>query len=203
MTRSEPASLPVAGSLAGQTNATLLLGTLLRERRTVHDFTAAEPARSAIVDAIELARWAPNHHHTEPWRFYLLSRAVGARVAELNAELVQAKSGEQAAQAKRRRWLAMPGWLVVTCARHADPAREREDYAACCCAVQNLSLALWVQGIGIKWGTGKVTRDPRFLALIKADAATEFVVGLFWYGYPAVVPKQTRRPVEELVHLIE
>ena len=197
MTAPESVPAPHAGQLAA------LLGTLLRERRTIHDYTGVEPAQSLVLEAIEQARWAPNHHHTEPWRFYLLSRAIGAQVAALNAELVRAKSGEQAAEAKLRRWLAMPGWLVVTCLTNADPAREREDYAACCCAVQNLMLALWAQGIGTKWGTGKVTRDPRFLALIKADAAAEFVVGLFWYGYPAVVPKQTRRSIDELVRIID
>jgi nitroreductase len=179
------------------------LGTLLRERRTIHDYLVGEPPREMIIEAIEQARWAPNHHRTEPWRFYLLSRAVGAQVAALNAELVRAKNGEEAARAKLRRWQAMPGWLVVTCAKQIDAAREREDYAACCCAIQNMTLALWAHGIGTKWGTGKVTRDPRFLALIKADPAHEFVVGLFWYGYPATVPAQARRPVAEILHIVD
>ncbi len=182
---------------------TSALGALLRNRRTVHEYRADEPPREVIIEAIEYARWAPNHHHTEPWRFYLLSRAVGAQVAALNAELVRVKSGDEAASAKLRRWQAMPGWLVVTCAKQADPAREREDYAACCCAIQNLTLALWAHGIGTKWGTGKVTRDARFLALIKADPAAEFVVGLFWYGYPATVPTQGRRPVDEILHIVD
>jgi len=176
---------------------------LLRGRRTIHDYTDEAPPRDAILAAIEAARWAPNHHRTEPWRFYLLSRARGAEVAALNAELVRAKSGDQAADSKLRRWQAMPGWLVVTCARNTDAAREREDYAACCCAAQNLALALWARGIGMKWGTGKVTRDPRFLALIGADPAAEFVVGLFWYGYPAAIPAQQRRAVAEIVRVIE
>jgi len=176
---------------------------LLRARRTIHDFESAEVPRARVTEAIEAACWAPNHHRTEPWRFYLLSRALGARVADLNAELVRATKGDEAAEAKRRRWREMPGWLVLTCARSEDPAREREDYAACCCAAQNLALALWAHGIGTKWGTGKVTRDPRFLALLGADPAQEFVVGLFWYGFPASVPRQVRRPVTDVLRIVD
>jgi hypothetical protein len=62
---------------------------------------------------------------------------------------------------------------------------------------------LWAQGIGSKWGTGKVTRDPRFLELIGANPQTEFVVGLFWYGYPAAVPQQTRRAVADVLRIVE
>lgn len=188
---------------AQATRSTDPLVEILRTRRTIHDYTEVAPPREVLLEALEVARWAPNHHRTEPWRFYLLSRARGAEIAALNAELVRAKSGDQAADAKLRRWRAMPGWLVLTCARNADPAREREDYAACCCAVQNLSLALWVRGVGMKWGTGKVTRDPRLFTLLGADAEREFVVGLFWYGYPAVIPDQQRRAVAEFVRIVE
>ncbi len=179
------------------------LHEILRQRRTVHDFLPEVPPADVVLAAIDCARWAPNHHHTEPWRFYLLSQSLSKEVAKLNAALVLAKSGEQAAASKLKRWLAMPGWLAVTCQRSEDVAREREDYAACCCAVQNMMLALWSAGIGTKWGTGKVTRDERFLRLLGASPATEFVVGLFWYGYPLEVPSQRRRAVEEIVKVVE
>lgn len=179
------------------------LKALLRARRTIHDYLPDTPPRELLLAAIETARWAPNHHRTEPWRFYVLSRACGRQIAELNAELVREKSGEQAAANKLRRWSEMPGWLVVTCTRSDDAGREREDYAACCCAVHSLSLALWADGVGMKWGTGKVTCDPRFFTLIGADPERESAVGLFWYGFPATVPEQARRPVEEFVRFID
>ena len=177
----------------------LTFSAIVRGRRTIHDFLPEVPAPTLLRAALEHARWAPNHHRTEPWRFYLLSREIGAEIAALNAELVRQKSGEPAATNKLQRWRAMPGWLVVTCARNGDPNREREDYAACCCAIQNMMLYLWAEGVGMKWGTGKVTRDPRFMALIGADIETEFTVGLFWYGYPAAIPTQDRRPLDDIV----
>lgn len=178
---------------------TVNIGDVIKARRTVHDFTAEVPPRELLLQAIEHARWAPNHHRTEPWKFYLISTRVGLEIAQLNAELVRAKNGEEAAAKKLRRWQQMPGWLALTCAKNEDLVREREDYAACCCAAQNLSLYLWGHGVGMKWGTGKVTRDERFFPLIGASPAREFVVGLFWYGYPADVPAQARGPVDEIV----
>ena len=189
--------------LQADTAHAAIIAAALRGRRTVHDFTPEIPPRALLLASIEHARWAPNHHRTEPWKFYLVGTRVGHEIAALNAELVRAKSGEAAAASKLRRWQHMPGWLVLTCAKNADAPREREDYAACCCAAQNFALFLWGHGIGTKWGTGKVTRDPRFYALIGADPAAEFVVGLFWYGYPAAVPEQTRGPVAEIVREVE
>jgi len=179
------------------------LARVIAARRTIHDFAAAQPPRAAVLAALDGARWAPNHHRTEPWRFYLPGAAAVARIIELNSALVRAKSGEVAAANKRERWLAMPGWLVVTCQRSADPDREREDYAACCCAVQNFALQLWAAGIGTKWSTGKVTRDPQFFAAIGADGAHESCVGLIWFGYPAEVPAQTRRPLADVLREVD
>ena len=70
--------------------------------------------------------------------------------------------------------------------------REREDYAACAAAIQNLMLYLWKAGVGSKWTTGDITRDARFADVIGFDEAEEFVVGLVWYGYPKLTPEQRR-----------
>jgi len=179
------------------------LARVIAARRTIHDFTADKPPRDCVLAALDGARWAPNHHRTEPWRFYLPGAAAAARIVELNTELVRAKSGDAAAANKRERWLVLPGWLVVTCQRSDNPDREREDYAACCCAVQNFALQLWAAGLGTKWSTGKVTRDPRFFAAIDADVTREFCVGLIWFGYPAAVPVQARRPLADVLRDVD
>jgi nitroreductase len=178
------------------------LATLLRSRRTVHDFLETAVPQAVIEEALELACWVPNHRQTEPWRFHLLDRALGLELAALNADLVRQTKGEAAAAAKLRRWSQVPGWLVITCASSADELRQREDYAACCCAAHNLSLALWVQGVGLKWTTGAVTRHPRFYELVGVDSALEQAIGLFWFGYPAEIPRQSRRSARELTRRV-
>ena len=170
---------------------------LISTRRTIHDFKAHElPPQEIILQALELARWAPNHHLSEPWHFYLLGHETATAIAHLNADLVTANKGAAAGQAKLDRWLTIPGWLVVTCDNSADPTRSREDYAACCCAIQNFMLYLWSHSIGVKWTTGAVTRSPDFYDLIWVNPDLETVVGLLWYGYPADVPQPQRKPLD-------
>ena len=78
----------------------------------------------------------------------------------------------------------MPGWLVVTSALAdggAGTQREVEDRDATCCAIQNLCLALWAEGVGTKWTSGAVTRSAEFRALC-GIGEDEAVVGVVWYG---------------------
>jgi len=172
---------------------------LLSGRRTIHQFSEERPPDALIRKAIEVARWAPNHRLTEPWRFYLLGDETARAIAEHNATLVAARRGSQVADAKRERWLGIPGWLLVTCTRSDDPVRAEEDYAATACAIHNLQLYLWTHGVGVKWTTGRVTRDPGFWEIVDVDSTAERLVGLLWYGYPAHIPETQRKSVEEVL----
>ena len=176
------------------------VATIIRGRRTVNNFRPECPPRDLILQAIELARWAPNHKHTEPWRFHLLGPHASSRIVELNTRLVADEKGAEAAEAKQKRWSAVPGWLAVTCAVGGDPVRDEEDYAATCCAIQNLALYLWSAGVGTKWSTGAVTRHPEYPQLVGFDPETQRNVGLIWYGYPQSVPEQRRKGLAEIVN---
>ncbi|MDX1606000.1 MAG: nitroreductase [Candidatus Competibacterales bacterium] len=181
------------------TDRTAVAAELIRERRTINRFRSEVPPQEVVLKALDLARWAPNHHLTEPWRFYLLGRETATAIAHLNADMVAQDKGPEAAESKRANWLAKPGWLVVTCVSSDDVLQAWEDYAACCCAIQNLMLYLWSEGVGSKWSTGPVIRDPRFHDLIWVDPEVETVVGLLWYGYPDESPQPPRRPLPEVL----
>jgi nitroreductase len=175
---------------------------LIRGRRTIHNFETELAPVELVEEAIELARWAPNHHHTEPWHFFLLGPNAISQIVDLNARLVAEKKGDEAGEAKRKRWSTIPGWLVVTCDRSADSVRQEEDYAACCCAVQNFSLAMWAHGVGVKWTTGAVTRHPELFELLEVDSEQQRSVGILWYGYPADLPAQKRKPVDQILTVV-
>jgi nitroreductase len=175
------------------------LARLLRERRSIDLFAPDAVDPDIVRQAIEVARWAPNHRLTEPWRFYLLGRSTMRAVVDLAVELEVAAKGERAGAARRARLEAVPGMLVLTSRRSDDALLDRENYAACCCAAQNLMLYLWPQGIGVKWTTGGITRHARFYESLGIDSTNESIVGFFWYGVPKVVPAQQRRPVTEIV----
>lgn len=172
---------------------------LIRGRRSVVRFEPELPDTGILQAAVETARWAPNHHLTNPWRFYLLGPETRDKVIALNTALVAEKRGEDQARAKDRRWRSVPGWLVVTCRRSDDEITAREDYAATACAVQNLMLYLHSAGVASKWTTGAVTREPAFYRACALDPEQEYCAALIWYGYPRQAPRSRRRPVEDIL----
>ena len=171
---------------------------LISGRRTIHQFKEGLKPEEKLKEAIDLAKWAPNHHLTEPWHFYLLGEETVNAVIELNSEIVRETKDEEAAMAKERRWRKMPGWFVMTCSKSDDPIRNQEDYAACCCAVQNLMLALWNEDVGVKWSTGQIIRDKRFYDMLWINPEIETIIGMFWYGYAEDVPRITRKPTIQI-----
>jgi nitroreductase len=171
----------------------------LRGRRTVDQYIQTPVPDELVREAVEVATWAPNHFVTEPWQFILPGPETVERIVNLCAEIVAAKKGDDLAAHKRESWSRKPGWLIVTCPRSEDDLREREDYAACCAAVQNFMLYMWKAGIGSKWTTGPITRDERFFDVIGADPNQVFVVGMLWFGYPKITPNQSRKDVEAVL----
>jgi nitroreductase len=171
---------------------------VLRGRRTIELFLQTEVPRSLLNEAIEAATWAPNHHVTEPWHFYVLGDEAKERCLDLCREIVTGKISAKAGDFKRRSWSEKPGWLVVTCRLSDDELLQKEDYAACCAALQNLTLYLWKAGVGSKWTTGDITREARFFDIVGIDERQVCVVGLIWYGYPKMTPTQSRKDVSEV-----
>ena len=183
----------------GETRNLRILAERIRSRRTTNMFLKQKVSRDLVLEAIELARWAPNHHLTEPWHFYLLGDEKKAASAELIRTIVTENKSAEMGEHKFKSAKAVPGWLVVTCKKSDDELRGREDYAACCCAVQNILLYLSEAGVASKWTTGLITRDERFFDLLGIDAETEYVVSLLWFGYPKILPTQSRKDVVEIL----
>jgi nitroreductase len=174
---------------------------VLQTRRTINSFLPDLPDdwEKSLENAIKSAIYAPNHKRTEPWRFHLLGPETIRKICKLNASIVAKKKGEKAGEKKLKRWLEMPGWVVVTCETkdgegNMDKASgvDREDYAACCCAVQNLCLSLHNSGMGTKWTTGPVNFDPRFGEIVGLEE-NEFVVGTIWFGTPEKAPDAPKK----------
>lgn len=171
----------------------------IRSRRTINLYLQTPVPQQLINDAIEAAVWAPNHHVTEPWRFYVFGEQTISRCIDLVRDITTAKKDAKAAAFKAKNWSEKPGWLLLTCRRCDDDLRQQEDYAACCAAIQNLSLFLWKAGVGTKWTTGAITQDARFFEIAGFDPSEEMVVGLIWYGYPKLTPTQSRKSVDQVL----
>ena len=172
----------------------------LRERRTTGPLrfdSAAEPDHAVVAEAVESARWAPNHKRTEPWRFFLLNKDRIGALADVNAERMRRNGASEAnIEAKHREWSSKPGVMIVLCqhaAEHDDILRK-ENYAACAAAAQNFQLHLFASGIASKWSTAACWDVPGFWELLGFEGWPELVepVGIFSYGVPASVPPARR-----------
>src|SRR3954452_8795619 len=110
----------------------------IRTRRTHKVFGADPIDRETLLELLELARWAPNHHLTNPWRF----RVLGPRTTDRLVELADAF--KEASGSKLRR---APTLVVVTALVDSDPAQAREDLLATGVAAYIVLLAAHDRGL--------------------------------------------------------
>lgn len=177
-------------------------------RRTIKDFRSDPVPDGVLERALTAGLWAQNHRMTQPWRFTLLGPVTQRALAEAGAE-AQVRSlpagADATTQAKARagavqKLMSKPRIVVVTCVLSGDALQRREDYAAVCCAIQNIQLAAWAEGLGMQWHTGKQTEQPQSYTLLGIDRAAEEIAGFLYFGYPALVPAPApRRPLGEVM----
>ena len=118
--------------------------TAIRERRT-HKVYGRQPVdRETLDELFELARWAPNHHLTEPWRFRVLG-------PDSLAALKAAAGPADAAKLDRA------PTLVAATVVQAGPVDQRlEDVCAASAAIYIVLLAADARGLAGYWRTPAV-----------------------------------------------
>lgn len=164
------------------------LAEVIRTRRSVGAFTDRPVEPEQVLELLETAVWVPNHRLTEPWRFILLIGDSAGRYADIRREMAldactsqDEDTRRQAGEGTYQKFSGVPAFLAVVMREHENPEIREEDYAACCCLVQNFLLLAWDRGLGTSWKTFK--RDPRLRALL-ALSDDETVVGWLHLGYP-------------------
>jgi nitroreductase len=146
----------------------------IRSRRT-HKVFAPEPVAPEVLEQLfELARWAPNHHLTDPWRFRVLGPRTLARLKELAEEL----SPDSAAKLDRA-----PTLVVVSVHRAGDAAQQAEDLLASAVAAYLVLLAAHGRGLAGYWRSVPLLDSPAGRAALQLDDA-ETPIGLLHLGHP-------------------
>jgi nitroreductase len=163
----------------------------IRTRRT-HKAYGAEPVdRSMLDELLDLARWAPNHHLTNPWRFRVLGPAALGR-------LKQAAGPEAGSKLDRA-----PTLVAVSVTRSGDPVRDEEDLCAAASAAYIVLLAAHGRGLAGYWRTPEVLRTAKGRAALGLPE-DEHAIGLLHLG-PARQEQRTpdRAPAEEIVSYLD
>ena len=153
---------------------------VIRSRRT-HKSFGPEPVPSEVVDELlELARWAPNHHRTNPWRF----RVVGAETLE---RLKEAAGPAEAPKLDRARTL-----VVASTVLSGDLQQDEEDICATACAIYVVLLGAHARGLAGYWRTPKVLRTRAGREAVGLPDGERFV-GLVHLGTPRSNPPVPER----------
>ena len=159
----------------------------IRTRRT-HKAYAPQPIdRETLDELFELARWAPNHKLTNPWRFRVVGPQALARL--------RAAADDPIAAAKLDR---APTLVAVSATQSGDPVMDEEDMLAAGTAAYVVLLAAHGRGLAGYWRTPGVLRTAAGRAALGVPG-DERVLGLLHLGHPRQEPRVPERaPVQDV-----
>jgi len=169
----------------------MIVKDAIKMRRSVRRFQEKPVPREVIVEALDMARWAPCA--SECWRFVVVQEEGRKRLL---------------ATAAKQSWIASAPVILVVGAdlmEHPEIVGRWDAYKFrsifpvqdTAAAIQNLMLAAVERGLGTCWigsfNEGEVSRIVRFPFAVRP-------VAMVVLGYPADEPKERkRRPLEEVV----
>tara|TARA_B100000579_G_scaffold435669_1_gene459528 strand:+ start:530 stop:1081 length:552 start_codon:yes stop_codon:yes gene_type:complete len=168
----------------------------IKQRRTIHIYSKKRVPKDVIKRSIVAANQAPCHRRTFPWRFTSLGLNKRKLLCELQLSLKFGDKPIDEFEFKRikEKFLNPSHLIVATQVCSDDSVQKLEDYAACACAIQNLSLSLVADGVGYKWSTGKITTNSNTYQIAEINPNEEEIIGFIWIGY-GTEPPLINRPL--------
>lgn len=168
------------------------LDEAIRTRRTHKAFQPEPVDRATLEQLFELARWAPNHKLTNPWRFRVLGPSTLERLKAAHDDPFAANKLDRA-----------PTLVVVSATQSGDPVVDEEDVCATAAAAYAVLLAAHARGLAGYWRTPAILRSPEGRAAV-AVPEDERVLGLLHLGHPRQEPRPTERaPLRDVVDYLD
>jgi nitroreductase len=155
--------------------------TAIRTRRTHKAFGPEPLSREQIEELLELARWAPNHNLTAPWRFRVLGPHALVR-------LKQVAGPEGSTKLDRA-----PTLIVLSCVLGDDPIQNEEDLHATAVAAYIVLLGAHARGLAGYWRTPALLWSDQGKEAVGLPDSERFV-GLLHLGWPRQEKQPPERP---------
>lgn len=152
----------------------------IRSRRTHKQYGTEPVDEASLRDLLDLARFAPNHHLTQPWRFRVLGPETRAQI--------EAAAGAKEAMKLRR----APTLVLATATLSGDPHTDEEDLHASAAAVYAVLLGATARGLASYWRSPACFEEPPVREAVGLGAE-ERVVALIHLGPPAGNPPDKER----------
>ena len=164
------------------------LAELAGKRRTHKAFGQEPVPRETLLEVLDVARLAPNHHLTQPWRFRVLGPEALARLKECAGPTEGVKLDRA------------PTLVLATAALTGDLVQDEEDVCATAAAIMLVLLAATERGLASYWRTPGAFREDAVRELLALDE-DERVVALIHLGpSEGDPPAKEREPLEAVVN---
>ena len=169
----------------------MTLRELAQARRTHKAFGAEPVPRETLLELFEVARLAPNHHLTQPWRFRVLG-------PETVAALKECGGPSEAVKLERA-----PTLVVASAVLSGELLQDEEDVCATAAAIMLVLLAATERGLASYWRTPAFLRTARGREVAGLPSG-ERVLGLLHFGAPVREPApREREPVARYVDFLD
>lgn len=175
---------------------------VIRERRTIKNFTDQQVTKQTLLELLDAAVWAPYHSNEEPWRFIIFMNDDRRQFADAvlatytEDELVRFGEGVM-----KEYCSDTPVHLLIVIKQDISEWKREEALLAAATLIQNLQLLAWEKKIGFVWKTNEYNRETDFQRSIGIHSE-ERLVGTLHLGYinEDRIPKaRKRKPAADLI----
>lgn len=177
--------------------------TAIRTRRAIKEYLQTPIPQEWVKEMLDAAHWAPNHYLTHPWRYHVFMGEGREQLVEARFQAglfgLQQKGEpvpDNALEFARAKCYSAPVVIIVSMIVADDPITDRENYAACWCAIENLLLAGTARGLATYPSTGDWV-NYNFLGPALGLTEEERPVACIFVGYSEQPTMAKRLPVEK------
>ncbi len=179
------------------------LKAIIEDRRSIYpnQFSQRKVHQEIVEELLDMARWAPTHKLTQPWRFKVFMEKGLEKFARFQGNLYEQKMPTDFKAEKHAKLLGKPmqSSAVIAICLDRDPKEsipEWEEIASIGAAVQNMYLMCSAYGLAGYWSSGFPINEPETKEFLGLEAKDK-CLGFFYLGYPEEWPKKgQRRPIE-------
>lgn len=195
------------------------LNNFLQTRRSIRRFKPDPVSGSVIQNILTTATYAPSAHNRQPWRFCVLTDVrVKTQLAEAMAEDFQRDLANDGvppekihAQVKRsKERITSAPVAILLCLdmsemdSYPDEKRNKAEYMMAvqtvAAAGMQLLLAAHAEGLGGVWACWPLFAQDTIQKTLELPVSWE-PQGIFFIGYPELIPELRRRKNVESVSL--
>ena len=173
---------------------------VIKTRRSVGKFKSDMPPEELLEKILESGTWAPNHHLTEPWKFFVLRGTARDKLGDAMADGLKESLNDHESQEnkmkieiERKKPLRAPLIIAVAVSPSDNPkVEEIEEIEAVSASVQNMLLTAHSFGLATINRTGDAAYRKRVKEFFGLKG-NERLIGFVYIGYSDIqLPEGSR-----------